>query len=204
MMQDQNPEWVRDVTVQMPTEWGDFQLAAWRRSGSDVLLLALLKGEWKPGDPVLVRLHSSCLTGDVFGSCRCDCGAQLHEAMRRVEAEGKGAILYLSQEGRGIGLLNKLRAYQLQEQGRDTVDANVELGFGADQRDYADAAYVLKQLGLTHLRLMSNNPRKGDAMAQHGLVVVERVPLVTPANPHNLHYLDTKRVKLGHLLPREG
>jgi 3,4-dihydroxy 2-butanone 4-phosphate synthase/GTP cyclohydrolase II len=196
--------WKREVTVKMPTQWGDFELAAWRHSDSDQNMLALFKGTWDAESPVLVRLHSSCLTGDVFGSCRCDCGEQLHKAMEMVQAAGQGVILYVNQEGRGIGLLNKLRAYALQEQGRDTVDANLELGFGADERDYTDAAAILRQLGLRRLRLMTNNPRKGKSLAQLGFEIAELVPIEIPANAHNLQYLKTKREKLGHSLSHLG
>lgn len=160
--------------------------------------LALVKGTWEEDEPVMVRVHSSCVTGDIFGSCRCDCGPQLHEAMRMVEKEGKGVIVYMNQEGRGIGLLNKLKAYKLQEQGLDTVEANLELGFGMDERDYGVGAQILRDLGVTKMRLISNNPRKRTGLMGYGLEVVERVPIEVVPNEHNQKYLTTKRDKLGH------
>ncbi|MFS0490439.1 bifunctional 3,4-dihydroxy-2-butanone-4-phosphate synthase/GTP cyclohydrolase II [Leadbetterella byssophila] len=188
----------REIGVQMPTEFGDFELIAFRQKDNNQLHLALIKGTWEENEPVLVRVHSSCVTGDIFGSCRCDCGPQLHAAMAKVEKEGKGVIVYMNQEGRGIGLLNKLKAYKLQEQGRDTVEANLELGFKADQRDYGVGAQILRDLGVTKLRLMSNNPRKRAGLIGYGLEIVENVPIEIAPNPHNAFYLSTKRDKLGH------
>jgi len=162
--------------------------------------LALIKGEWEPNESVLVRVHSSCMTGDIFGSCRCDCGEQLQTAMQKINEEGKGAIIYMNQEGRGIGLLNKLKAYKLQEQGLDTVEANVQLGFGMDERDYGVGAQIIRDLGIQKMRLMSNNPRKRTGLVGYGLEIVENVPLQTVPNAHNKSYLETKKSKLGHSL----
>ena len=186
------------VRVDMPTRYGNFQLVAFRERISSNEHLALLKGEWKKDDPVLVRVHSSCFTGDILGSLRCDCGEQLHKAMRMVEAEGKGAILYMNQEGRGIGLLNKLKAYQLQEQGMDTVEANLHLGFQMDQRDYGIGAQMLRHLGINRLRLMTNNPKKRVGLVGYGLEIVENIPIEASPNSHNEKYLQTKRDKMGH------
>ena len=186
------------VRVEMPTRYGNFKMIAFREKNSTNEHLALVKGEWLPDEPVLVRVHSSCFTGDILGSLRCDCGEQLHKAMRMVEAEGRGAILYMSQEGRGIGLLNKLKAYKLQEQGMDTVEANLHLGFQMDQRDYGIGAQMLRQLGITKLRLMTNNPKKRVGLVGYGLEIVENIPIEVDANPHNEKYLQTKRDKLGH------
>jgi 3,4-dihydroxy 2-butanone 4-phosphate synthase/GTP cyclohydrolase II len=186
------------VRVDMPTKYGDFKLVAFREKNSSNEHLALLKGEWKKDEPVLVRVHSSCFTGDILGSLRCDCGDQLHRAMEMVEKEGKGAILYMNQEGRGIGLLNKLKAYRLQEQGMDTVQANLHLGFQTDQRDYGVGAQILRSLNITKLRLMSNNPKKRVGLIGYGLEIVENIPIVIQSNPHNEKYLQTKRDKLGH------
>lgn len=193
----------REIGVQMPTEYGDFEMIAFRQKDNNQLHLALVKGTWEEDEPVLARVHSSCVTGDIFGSCRCDCGPQLHAAMAKVQSEGKGVIVYMNQEGRGIGLLNKLRAYKLQEQGRDTVEANVELGFKADQRDYGVGAQILRDLGVTKLRLMSNNPRKRAGLIGYGLEIVENVPIEIAPNPHNAFYLTTKRDKLGHSILSE-
>jgi 3,4-dihydroxy 2-butanone 4-phosphate synthase / GTP cyclohydrolase II len=188
------------VRVDMPTQWGHFKLIAFQEKNTSNEHLALIKGEWEPGDPVLVRVHSSCFTGDILGSLRCDCGEQLHGAMQMVEAAGQGVILYMNQEGRGIGLLNKLKAYRLQEQGMDTVEANLHLGFQMDQRDYGVGAQILRHLGINKLRLISNNPRKRVGLIGYGLEVVENVALKVDANPHNARYLATKRDKLGHEL----
>lgn len=190
----------REIVVQMPTDYGLFDLYAFTQRSNGAKHLALVKGTWEEGEPVLVRVHSSCVTGDIFGSCRCDCGPQLHEAMRMVEREGKGVIVYMNQEGRGIGLLNKLKAYKLQEQGLDTVEANLELGFGMDERDYGVGAQILRDLGVTKMRLISNNPRKRTGLMGYGLEVVERVPIEVMPNEHNQKYLTTKRDKLGHLI----
>jgi 3,4-dihydroxy 2-butanone 4-phosphate synthase / GTP cyclohydrolase II len=186
------------VRVDMPTKYGDFKLVAFREKNSSNEHLALLKGEWEKEEPIMVRVHSSCFTGDILGSLRCDCGEQLHTAMQMVEKEGKGAILYMNQEGRGIGLLNKLKAYRLQEDGMDTVEANLHLGFQMDQRDYGIGAQMLRALGVTKLRLMSNNPKKRVGLIGYGLEIVENIPIETIPNPHNERYLQTKRDKLGH------
>lgn len=189
---------VEEVRVQLPTKHGDFELVAFRQSSSGEQHLALLKGEWTPQEPVLVRVHSSCFTGDILHSLRCDCGEQLEAAMEMVQAEGKGLILYMNQEGRGIGLLNKLKAYKLQEEGKDTVEANLALGFKNDQRDYGVGAQILRHLGVKKIRLLSNNPRKRAGLEGYGLEIVENVAIEMPSNPHNHFYLQTKRDKLGH------
>jgi 3,4-dihydroxy 2-butanone 4-phosphate synthase/GTP cyclohydrolase II len=186
------------VRVDMPTQYGNFKLVAFREKNSSNEHLAMIKGEWEKDEPVLTRVHSSCFTGDILGSLRCDCGDQLHKAMEMVEAAGKGAILYMNQEGRGIGLLNKLKAYQLQEQGMDTVEANLHLGFQMDQRDYGIGAQMLRHLGITKLKLMTNNPRKRVGLIGYGLEIVENIPIRVIANPHNKKYLETKRDKMGH------
>ena len=186
------------VSVDMPTKYGHFKLIAFQEKNTANEHLALVKGNWEKDEPVLVRVHSSCFTGDILGSLRCDCGDQLHAAMKMVEKEGKGAILYMSQEGRGIGLLNKLKAYRLQEQGMDTVEANLHLGFQMDQRDYGVGAQILRYLGITKLRLISNNPKKRVGLIGYGLEIVENVPVEIHPNPHNERYLQTKRDKLGH------
>ena len=186
------------VRVELPTKYGSFKLAAFKEKTTGGEHLALMKGEWQKDEPVLTRVHSSCLTGDIMGSFRCDCGEQLHKAMQMVEAEGKGLILYMNQEGRGIGLVNKLRAYKLQEEGMDTVEANLHLGFGMDERDYGVGAQILRYLGVTKLRLMSNNPKKRAGLSGYGLEIVEIVPIEVPSNAHNEKYLLTKRDKLGH------
>lgn len=186
------------VRVDMPTRYGHFKLIAFREKGTDNEHMALIKGEWDKEEPVLVRVHSSCFTGDILSSMRCDCGEQLHTAMQMVEREGKGVILYMNQEGRGIGLLNKLRAYKLQENGLDTVEANLHLGFPMDKRDYGIGAQILRYLGITKLRLLSNNPKKRAGLLGYGLEIVEAVPIEIKPNPHNEKYLITKRDKLGH------
>ncbi|MBL7896491.1 MAG: bifunctional 3,4-dihydroxy-2-butanone-4-phosphate synthase/GTP cyclohydrolase II [Bacteroidia bacterium] len=188
----------RQVEVEMPTEWGTFKLVDYKVNTNGQEHLALVKGEWKENEPVLVRVHSSCVTGDIFGSCRCDCGPQLHEAMRMIEKEGKGVIVYMNQEGRGIGLLNKLKAYKLQENGRDTVEANLELGFKMDERDYGIGAQILRNLGVHKIKLMTNNPKKRAGLIGYGLEIVENVSIVIPPNPHNAKYLQTKKEKMGH------
>lgn len=187
-----------EVRVQMPTKYGDFELVAFRQTNTGENHLALIKGEWDKDEPVLVRVHSSCFTGDILHSLRCDCGEQLQKAMEMVEQEGKGVILYMNQEGRGIGLLNKLKAYKLQEQGKDTVEANLELGFKNDQRDYGVGAQILRHLGVAKIRLMTNNPRKRVGLMGYGLEIVENVAIEIAPNPHNVFYLQTKRDKLGH------
>jgi 3,4-dihydroxy 2-butanone 4-phosphate synthase/GTP cyclohydrolase II len=192
------------VRVDMPTKYGDFRLVAFREKNSTNEHLALLKGEWQKNEAVMVRVHSSCFTGDILGSLRCDCGEQLHKAMQMVEREGKGAILYMNQEGRGIGLLNKLKAYRLQEQGLDTVEANLHLGFQMDQRDYGVGAQMLRHLGITKLRLMSNNPKKRVGLIGYGLEIIENIPIEIKSNPHNEKYLETKRDKMGHEILDKG
>ena len=187
-----------EVRVQMPTQYGDFTLVSFREKETNNHHMALIKGSWKEGEPVLVRVHSSCFTGDILGSLRCDCGDQLHAAMQMVENEGQGLILYMNQEGRGIGLTNKLKAYKLQEQGMDTVEANLHLGFGMDDRDYGVGAQILRHLQVTQLRLISNNPRKRAGLLGYGLEIVDTVPIQISPNPHNEKYLQTKRDKLGH------
>jgi 3,4-dihydroxy 2-butanone 4-phosphate synthase/GTP cyclohydrolase II len=186
------------VRVDMPTKFGNFKLIAFNEKGTSNEHLALIKGEWQKDEPVLVRVHSSCFTGDILGSMRCDCGEQLHAAMEQVEKEGKGVILYMNQEGRGIGLVNKLKAYKLQESGFDTVEANLHLGFPMDKRDYGIGAQILRYLGISKLRLLSNNPRKRAGLLGYGLEIVEAVPIEVVPNPHNEKYLTTKRDKLGH------
>jgi 3,4-dihydroxy 2-butanone 4-phosphate synthase/GTP cyclohydrolase II len=186
------------VEVNLPTTLGDFQLHAFKDKNTDQDHLVLVKGTWEKDEPVLVRVHSSCLTGDIFGSCRCDCGPQLHKAMEMIEKEGKGVIVYMNQEGRGIGLANKLKAYKLQEQGMDTIEANIELGFKADERDYGVGAQMLRELGITKMRLMSNNPKKRTGLIGYGLEIVENVALEIPGNLHNHAYLKTKRDRMGH------
>ena len=188
----------REITVRMPTEYGDFDLYAYTQRSNNAQHLALVKGDIGGPEPVLVRVHSSCVTGDIFGSCRCDCGPQLHHAMQQIEREGRGIVLYMNQEGRGIGLLNKLKAYKLQEQGRDTVQANEELGFRSDERDYGVGAAILRDLGIKRMRLLTNNPRKRTGLIGYGLEVVETVPIEIAPNQHNRAYLTTKRDKLGH------
>jgi 3,4-dihydroxy 2-butanone 4-phosphate synthase/GTP cyclohydrolase II len=188
----------RQTEVNMPTVHGDFRLVAYEETPTSEIHLALVKGTWKPGEPVLVRVHSSCVTGDIFGSCRCDCGSQLHSAMEMVEKEGKGVVLYMKQEGRGIGLLNKLKAYKLQEEGLDTVEANLQLGFDMDNRDYGIGAQILNDLGISKIRLITNNPKKRVGLMGYGLEIVDNVAIEIAPNPHNEKYLRTKRDKLGH------
>jgi 3,4-dihydroxy 2-butanone 4-phosphate synthase/GTP cyclohydrolase II len=195
----QNESLIRkEVVVDMPTDWGIFKLHAYTQLNTGDVHLALVKGSWRENEPVLVRVHSCCLTGDVFGSKRCDCGGQLHDAMFMVEQEGKGVVLYMNQEGRGIGLLNKLKAYALQEQGLDTVEANLQLGFGMDDRDYGVGAQILRDLGVCKIRLMTNNPKKRAGLKGYGLEIVENVAIEPISNPHNEKYLKTKRDKMGH------
>lgn len=191
---------IKGVEVHLPTRYGDFRLIPFLQKSNGLEHIALIKGHWEPDEPVLVRVHSSCMTGDIFGSYRCDCGDQLHEAMKRIEKEGKGVLLYMNQEGRGIGLFNKIKAYKLQEEGRDTVEANLDLGFNADERDYGVGANILHLLGLKNIRLMTNNPIKRAGLEGYGLKIVENVPIEVPPNPHNKFYLETKRDKMGHFL----
>lgn len=192
----------RQVEVDMPTDHGHFKLIAFEQTNSQEVHLALVKGTWAKDEPVLVRVHSSCVTGDIFGSCRCDCGSQLHRAMEMVDREGKGVVLYMKQEGRGIGLLNKLRAYKLQEEGWDTVEANVKLGFDMDERDYGVGAQILRDLGISKIKLITNNPKKRVGLMGYGLEIVDNVPIEISPNPHNERYLMTKRDKLGHTILR--
>ncbi|MGE7775052.1 bifunctional 3,4-dihydroxy-2-butanone-4-phosphate synthase/GTP cyclohydrolase II [Chitinophaga sp. NPDC101104] len=187
-----------EVRVQMPTKYGNFELVAFKQVNSGDMHMALKKGDWNQGDPVMVRVHSSCFTGDILHSLRCDCGEQLQAAMQMVEKEGKGLILYMNQEGRGIGLMNKLKAYKLQEEGKDTVEANLELGFGMDERDYGVGAQILRHMNVTKMRLITNNPRKRAGLKGYGLEIVENVAIEIHPNPHNEFYLKTKRDKLGH------
>ena len=190
----------KEEEVFLPTQWGNFQLIAYTQLDNGATHLALKKGDWQPGEPVMVRVHSSCATGDIFGSCKCDCGEQLHRAMEMVEHEGKGLILYMSQEGRGIGLVNKLKAYHLQEQGLDTVDANIQLGFKADERDYGIGAQILRDLGVTQMRLITNNPVKRSGLEGYGLTIVDTLPIVVHPNRYNERYLKTKQERMGHNL----
>ncbi len=190
----------RGETADMPTQWGHFKITAFRQKSNGLEHMAITKGEWRDDEPVLIRVHSSCATGDILGSCRCDCGAQLHEAMQMIEKEGKGAIVYLNQEGRGIGLFNKIRAYKLQEEGLDTVDANIELGFRPDERDYGVGASIIRELGIKRMRLMTNNPLKRAGLEGYGLSIEEIVPIVIAPNPYNLHYLETKEERMHHKL----
>jgi 3,4-dihydroxy 2-butanone 4-phosphate synthase/GTP cyclohydrolase II len=184
--------------VKLPTEKGEFEFIPFRQISNGLEHAALVKGAWSKDEPVLVRVHSSCFTGDIFGSMRCDCGPQLHKAMEMVEAEGKGVVIYLSQEGRGIGLLNKMKTYKLQEGGMDTFQANLSLGFGEDERDYGVGASIMRELGLGKIRLISNNPVKRAGLEGYGIKIVETIPLVIPPNPHNEFYLETKANKMGH------
>ena len=193
----------REQEVFLPTQWGNFQLIAYTQLDNGTTHMVLRKGEWEEGEPVLVRVHSSCATGDIFGSCKCDCGEQLHHAMQMIEREGKGLIAYMSQEGRGIGLVNKLKAYHLQEQGLDTVEANLQLGFKADERDYGIGAQILRQEGVTRMRLITNNPVKRTGLEGYGLEVTEIVPIVEAPNRYNERYLKTKQDRMGHTLRME-
>ena len=188
----------KEVEVELPTQWGNFKMAAYKQTTTNQEHLAIYKGTWKKDEPVLVRVHSSCVTGDIFGSCRCDCGPQLHKALEIIEKEGKGVLVYMNQEGRGIGLLNKLKAYKLQEQGMDTVEANEELGFKPDERDYGVGAQILRDLGVSKIKLMTNNPKKRAGLIGYGLEIVENVALEIKSNQHNNLYLKTKKEKLGH------
>ena len=190
----------REQEVFLPTRWGNFQLIAYTQLDNGTTHMVLRKGEWQEGEPVLVRVHSSCATGDIFGSCKCDCGDQLHRAMEMIEAEGKGLVVYMSQEGRGIGLVNKLKAYHLQEQGFDTVDANLQLGFKADERDYGIGAQILRDQHVTKMRLVTNNPVKRTGLEGYGLEVSEIVPIVIEPNKYNERYLKTKQDRMGHEL----
>ena len=191
---------VRGEEVHLPTEYGDFNLIPFRQKSNGMEHVALIKGKWEAGEPVLVRVHSSCVTGDIFGSKRCDCGEQLHRAMEKIDKEGKGVIVYLNQEGRGIGLMNKIAAYKLQEEGYDTVDANIHLGFDPDERDYGVGASILRELGVTKMKLMTNNPVKRIGLESYGLEIVENVPIEVKPNKYNEFYLQTKKIRMGHTL----
>ena len=190
----------KEEEVFLPTEWGNFQLIAYTQLNNNATHLVLKKGTWQKDEPVLVRVHSSCATGDIFGSCKCDCGDQLHKAMQLIENEGKGMVVYMRQEGRGIGLVNKLKAYHLQEQGLDTVDANLELGFKADERDYGIGAQILRDQNVTKMRLLTNNPVKRNGLEGYGLEIVETLPIVIEPNKYNEKYLKTKQDRMGHTL----
>lgn len=187
-----------EVSVDLPTQWGDFKMTAYTQLSNNATHLAISKGQWNEDEPILARVHSSCVTGDIFGSCRCDCGPQLHKAFQMIEKEGKGLIVYMNQEGRGIGLINKLRSYNLQDAGLDTVEANIELGFKGDERDYGVGAQILRAQGVTKMRLMSNNPTKRAGLIGYGLEIVENIAIEVESNQHNEAYLKTKRDKMGH------
>jgi len=188
----------QEVSIDLPTAWGDFKMTAYTQLDNNATHLAISKGEWSEGEPILARVHSSCVTGDIFGSCRCDCGPQLHKALEMIEKEGKGVVVYMNQEGRGIGLINKLRSYNLQDAGFDTVEANIKLGFKGDERDYGVGAQILRLHGVTKMRLMSNNPTKRAGLIGYGLEIVENIPIEIESNVHNERYLKTKRDKMGH------
>ena len=189
-----------EVDVKLPTDFGDFKLKAFKQITNDQIHMAIYKGEWDRNDEVVVRVHSSCVTGDIFGSCRCDCGPQLHAALRQIENEEKGILVYMNQEGRGIGLLNKLKAYELQEQGRDTVEANIELGFLPDHRDYGVGAQILRAMNVSKIKLLSNNPKKRVGLESYGIEIVDTLAIEINSNEHNKFYLETKRDKMGHTL----
>lgn len=188
----------KGVEVSMPTAYGSFRLIPFRQISNGLEHVALIKGTWTPDESILVRMHSSCITGDIFGSQRCECGEQLHKAMEMIEKEGKGVVVYMNQEGRGIGLMNKIKAYKLQEEGLDTVDANLHLGFNADERDYGVGAQILRSLGVSKIRLMSNNPVKRIGLEAYKLSIVENVPLIIKTNQHNKFYMETKKSRMGH------
>ena len=189
-----------EALVELPTEFGDFKMKAFKQTTNGQLHLAIYKGKWEIDETILVRVHSSCLTGDIFGSCRCDCGPQLHQALKQIETAGKGILVYMNQEGRGIGLLNKLKAYELQENGRDTVEANTELGFKADDRDYGIGAQIIRAMDVTKVKLLSNNPKKRVGLIGYGIEIVDTVAIEIESNKHNTLYLKTKRDKMGHSL----
>ena len=190
----------KGVEAELPTAYGNFHIIPFRQKSNGLEHVVLFKGEWQENEPILVRMHSSCMTGDIFGSCRCDCGEQLHKSMRMIEREGKGLIVYLSQEGRGIGLMNKIAAYKLQEQGDDTVDANIHLGFRPDEREYGVGAQILREMAVSKIRLITNNPVKRVGLESYGLEIVENVPIVVEPNEYNRRYLETKRTRMGHKL----
>ncbi len=190
----------KEITVDLPTQWGHFKLTAYRQTTNEKMHLALTKGQWDKDEDILVRVHSSCVTGDIFGSCKCDCGGQLHQAMEMVEKNGRGVVLYMNQEGRGIGLINKLKAYHLQEKGLDTVEANIELGFKADERDYGIGAQILRDLGANKIKLITNNPSKKTGLTGYGIEITENIPIIIPTTSHCEVYIETKKNKMGHLL----
>ena len=190
----------KGVEVNMPTQYGNFRLIPFRQKSNGMEHVAIFKGTWNEDEPILVRVHSSCMTGDIFGSCRCDCGEQLHKALEMIDAAGKGVVVYMNQEGRGIGLMHKMEAYKLQEEGYDTVDANIHLGFDPDERDYGVGAHILRELGVHKMRLMTNNPIKRVGLEAYGLEIVENVPIETVPNPYNERYLKTKKERMGHTL----
>jgi len=192
----------QEASVNLPTDFGDFKMKAFKQITNGQLHLALTKGDWNQDEPVLARVHSSCMTGDIFGSCRCDCGSQLHAALSQIEKIGKGVLVYMNQEGRGIGLLNKLKAYELQERGKDTVEANIELGFNPDDRDYGVGAQILREIGVRKIKLLSNNPKKRVGLMGYGIEIIENIPLEIESNKHNKLYLKTKRDKMGHSIKR--
>jgi 3,4-dihydroxy 2-butanone 4-phosphate synthase/GTP cyclohydrolase II len=194
----------KGVQVKLPTAYGNFNLIPFKQKSNGLEHVALIKGEWTKDEPIYVRVHSSCITGDIFGSMRCDCGQQLHEAMRMIDKAGKGVVVYMNQEGRGIGLFNKIKAYKLQEEGRDTVEANIELGFEDDERDYGVGASILRELELGKIKLLTNNPIKRKGLEAYGLEVVDNIPLEIEPNEHNKFYLETKRQKMGHTLELVG
>jgi len=194
----------KEVSVKLPTEWGDFEMVAFTQVNTQENHIAIIKGTWEENESIMVRVHSSCITGDIFGSCRCDCGPQLHKAMEMIEKEGKGLIIYMNQEGRGIGLINKLKSYNLQEAGLDTVDANLALGFGMDERDYGVGAQIIRSLGVRKMRLMTNNPTKRAGLIGYGLEVVDNVPIEIESNKHNESYLRTKRDRMGHTIMKSN
>lgn len=190
----------KGVEVNMPTQYGNFRLIPFRQKSNGMEHVAIFKGTWSEDEPILVRVHSSCMTGDIFGSCRCDCGEQLHKALEMIDVAGKGVVVYMNQEGRGIGLMHKMEAYKLQEEGYDTVDANIHLGFDPDERDYGVGAHILRELGVHKMRLMTNNPIKRVGLEAYGLEIVENVPIETVPNPYNERYLKTKKERMGHTL----
>jgi 3,4-dihydroxy 2-butanone 4-phosphate synthase/GTP cyclohydrolase II len=190
----------RGETAHLPTRYGKFEVTPFLQKSNHLEHIALVNGTWQKDEPILVRVHSSCATGDIFGSLRCECGEQLHKAMEMIEQEGKGVIVYLNQEGRGIGLMGKIRAYKLQDEGLDTVDANIHLGYQADERDYGVGAQILRDLGVTKMKLMTNNPVKRVALEGYGLEIVENIPLEITPNPYNLFYMKTKKERMGHIL----
>ena len=189
-----------EASVKLPTSYGNFNMRAFKQITNNQLHLALIKGKWEKDEPILVRVHSSCMTGDIFGSCRCDCGPQLQASLSKIDKNGKGVLVYMNQEGRGIGLVNKLKAYELQEKGKDTVEANLELGFNADDRDYGVGAQILRSIGISKIKLLSNNPKKRVGLMGYGIEIVENIPLEIDSNKHNEFYLKTKRDKMGHSL----